>query len=101
MAIISVHTYKISCPPICNYIILYPLCYILVTISYISLKWWQIIKHNTNSFPLTQYRFDDDQTSGSAVTYSLTMPLALAFLSSSFLVFPLQERESKAKQVSL
>lgn len=47
-----------------------------------------------------QYRLEDGSSSGSAFVYSLMMPTAMAFLSASFLIFPLQERESKAKQVS-
>ena len=52
-------------------------------------------------FPVDQtYRLQQD-TSAIALTYAFTMPLALAFLSSSFLVFPLQERMSKSKQIQL
>ncbi|KAK4327951.1 hypothetical protein Pmani_001612 [Petrolisthes manimaculis] len=39
--------------------------------------------------------------STSSYVYAYMMPLALAFLSSSFLVFPLQERESNTKQVQI
>lgn len=42
-----------------------------------------------------------DNTSASGMVYSMMMPLALAFLAASFLVFPLQERETKAKQVQI
>ncbi|XP_068232553.1 LOW QUALITY PROTEIN: phospholipid-transporting ATPase ABCA3-like [Palaemon carinicauda] len=42
-----------------------------------------------------------ENTSASAMVYCMLMPLALAFLAASFLVFPLQERESKAKQVQI
>ena len=58
---------------------------------------------STYNYPLPYdqtYRLEG-QTSGSALTYAFTMPLALAFLSSSFLVFPLQERMSKAKQIQI
>ncbi|XP_064105712.1 phospholipid-transporting ATPase ABCA1-like [Macrobrachium nipponense] len=43
----------------------------------------------------------DDNTTASGMVYSMLMPLALAFLAASFLVFPLQERETKAKQVQV
>ncbi|XP_071529902.1 phospholipid-transporting ATPase ABCA3-like [Panulirus ornatus] len=40
-------------------------------------------------------------TSVSSLLYAMVMPLALALLSASYLVFPLQERETKAKQVQV
>ncbi|MPC11281.1 ATP-binding cassette sub-family A member 3 [Portunus trituberculatus] len=43
----------------------------------------------------------DNNTSGSSLVYSMMMPLALALLTASFLVFPLQERETKAKQIQV
>lgn len=46
-----------------------------------------------------QWKVGRTSTSGSAFVYAMVMPLALAFLSASFLVFPLEERETKAKQV--
>nr|XP_027231595.1 ATP-binding cassette sub-family A member 1-like [Penaeus vannamei] len=48
----------------------------------------------------TTWQFRTD-FSTSALVYSSVMPLALCFLSASFLVFPLQERETKAKQVQI
>ncbi|XP_018027772.1 phospholipid-transporting ATPase ABCA1 [Hyalella azteca] len=59
----------------------------------------------TSNYPLPldeRYRLEDgSQSGGSAFIYSLMMPTAMAFLSASFLIFPLQERESKAKQIQL
>lgn len=46
-----------------------------------------------------QWRVGNTNSSFSALMYSMMMPLALAFLAASFLVFPLHERETKAKQV--
>lgn len=46
-----------------------------------------------------QWKVGNTNSSFSALMYSMMMPLALAFLSASFLVFPLHERETKAKQV--
>lgn len=48
----------------------------------------------------TTWQFRTDYST-SALVYSSVMPLALCFLSASFLVFPLQERETKAKQVQI
>ncbi|KAK8749815.1 hypothetical protein OTU49_015564, partial [Cherax quadricarinatus] len=51
--------------------------------------------------PNRTWQIKDDNTSASALVYSMVMPLALALLSASFIVFPLQERETKAKQVQV
>ncbi|KAK4327949.1 hypothetical protein Pmani_001610 [Petrolisthes manimaculis] len=51
--------------------------------------------------PDQTWRVGNTNTSFSALMYSMMMPLALAFLSASFLVFPLHERETKAKQVQI
>lgn len=51
--------------------------------------------------PNRTWKVGRTSTSGSAFVYAMVMPLALAFLSASFLVFPLEERETKAKQVQV
>ncbi|XP_050726962.1 phospholipid-transporting ATPase ABCA3-like [Eriocheir sinensis] len=57
----------------------------------------------TSNYPLptnTMWQFTSE-FSVSAVIYPSLMSLALAFLSASYLVFPLQERESNSKQVQV
>nr|XP_045609701.1 phospholipid-transporting ATPase ABCA3-like isoform X2 [Procambarus clarkii] len=51
--------------------------------------------------PNRTWKMKSSNAPGSALVYAMVMPLALAFLSASFLVFPLQERETKAKQVQV
>ncbi|CAL4102208.1 unnamed protein product, partial [Meganyctiphanes norvegica] len=58
----------------------------------------------TNNRPLPddqRYRLGNSEASASSIIYSMMMPMALAFLSASFIIFPLEERESKAKQVQI
>ncbi|XP_045131214.1 phospholipid-transporting ATPase ABCA1-like isoform X1 [Portunus trituberculatus] len=58
----------------------------------------------TTNYPLPPNKameLSDNNTSGSSLVYSMMMPLALALLTASFLVFPLQERETKAKQIQV
>ncbi|KAG7161491.1 ATP-binding cassette sub-family A member 3-like 2 [Homarus americanus] len=57
----------------------------------------------TTNWPLppdTTWLFSSEFSTSSLV-YANMMPLALAFLSASFLVFPLQERETNTKQVQV
>ncbi|XP_045131522.1 phospholipid-transporting ATPase ABCA3-like [Portunus trituberculatus] len=57
----------------------------------------------TDNYPLppnTMWQFKTE-LSASSFIYPSMMSLALAFLSASYLVFPLQERESNTKQVQL
>ncbi|KAG0730576.1 ATP-binding cassette sub-family A member 3 [Chionoecetes opilio] len=58
----------------------------------------------TTNYPLPpnkEFQSATTTTTGSSEVYGMLMPLALALLSASFLVFPLQERETKAKQVQV
>ncbi|XP_069191601.1 LOW QUALITY PROTEIN: phospholipid-transporting ATPase ABCA3 [Procambarus clarkii] len=64
--------------------------------------------NSTHTITTTNWPLPPDNTwkfhsefSTSSFVYSNVMPLALAFLSASFLVFPLQERETKTKQVQV
>ncbi|CAL4125826.1 unnamed protein product, partial [Meganyctiphanes norvegica] len=60
------------------------------------------IQTNNRPMPIDKsWRLGDSTSSGSSFIYSMMMPMALAFLSASFLVFPLEERETKAKQVQI
>ncbi|KAG7161493.1 ATP-binding cassette sub-family A member 3-like 3 [Homarus americanus] len=60
-----------------------------------------IITTNRPLPPNKTWKIGNTRSSTSAMVYSMVMPLALAFLSASFLVFPLQERVTKAKQVQV